>query len=234
MASHELFMTSYPYMYDITPSVFMTSYPIYMVSPILLSWQHNNYTCHLTHYIWHHRDCIYVITPAVSMTSHQVWKSSHLAYIWYHDHSTWHHIHTLWHESSSFMTSQPLHSWHEIFYIWCHFYGPWHLIPYKCDIIATLSETSHPLCLWIHIHYIWHETYCVQTGQQIYLSSHPRYLYLCDHTHSTCLQYVWHHMNCRWHPIHSEWYQTTLWHHTHCIHVITPSISDITSTVAAS
>ena len=31
MALHELFKTSHPYMYDITPSIFMTSYPIYMV-----------------------------------------------------------------------------------------------------------------------------------------------------------------------------------------------------------
>ena len=63
MALHELFKTLHPY--DITPSIFMTSYPIYMVSPILLSWQHYDYTCHLTHYILHHRHCICVVTPAV-------------------------------------------------------------------------------------------------------------------------------------------------------------------------
>ena len=47
-------------------------------------------------------------------------------------------------------------------------------------------------------------------------------------------QYVWHHMNFIQHHIHSLWYHTTLWHHTHCIHAITPNISDITSTIAAS
>ena len=35
MTSHEHFMTSHPYRYDITSSIFMTSYPIYMISPIL-------------------------------------------------------------------------------------------------------------------------------------------------------------------------------------------------------
>ena len=41
MISHEHFMTSHPYNYDITSSIFMTSCPIYMISPILL---HENKT----------------------------------------------------------------------------------------------------------------------------------------------------------------------------------------------
>ena len=35
MTSHEHFMTSHPYRYDITSRVFMTSYPIYMILTIL-------------------------------------------------------------------------------------------------------------------------------------------------------------------------------------------------------
>ena len=41
MTSHEHFMTPHPYSYDITISIFMTSYPIYMISPILF---HENKT----------------------------------------------------------------------------------------------------------------------------------------------------------------------------------------------
>ena len=67
--SHEHFMTSLPYRYDITSSIFMTSYQIYMISPILLSWKQNEYTWHLTHCIWHHSPCICVVTPALSMPS---------------------------------------------------------------------------------------------------------------------------------------------------------------------
>ena len=41
MTSHEHFITSLLYRYDITSSIFMTSYPIYMISPILF---HENET----------------------------------------------------------------------------------------------------------------------------------------------------------------------------------------------
>ena len=177
-------------MYDITHSVIMTSYPIYNVSTILLSWLHNDYTWHLTHNIWHHSHCICVITPDVSITSQPVWKSSHLAYGCHHTHSTWHHIHTLGHQCSVFMTSQPLHSWHQISYIWHHNHSVWHLIPYPCDITATISVSSHPLCLGIHIQYIWHQTHSVRTTATVSditpsipvsVWSHP--LYRWCHTH---------------------------------------------------
>ena len=46
-------------------------------------------------------------------------------------------------------------------------------------------------------------------------------------------QYVWHHMKYILQNIHSIWYPTTVWHQTHCVHVITPSIIVIASTVAA-
>ena len=62
MTSHEFFMTSHTYMYDITLDIFMTSYTIYMISHILLSWQNNDCTWHLTYYIWYHSHCICVIT----------------------------------------------------------------------------------------------------------------------------------------------------------------------------
>ena len=41
MASHVHFMMSHPYRYDITSSIFMTSYPIYRISPIVF---HENKT----------------------------------------------------------------------------------------------------------------------------------------------------------------------------------------------
>ena len=45
-------------------------------------------------------------------------------------------------------------------------------------------------------------------------------------------QYVWHHLNYIWPHFHSLCYHTTLWHHTFCIHIITPRIPVIASTVA--
>ena len=106
--SHPLYETSCPLYLchhsnsidDITATICMISYPIYMISPILLSWKHE-YIWHLTHHIWHHIHCISVVTPPLSMPSQQLWKSSHLAHVWHH---TLHHIHTydinsqyLWH-----------------------------------------------------------------------------------------------------------------------------------------
>ena len=72
--------------YDITHSIFMTSYPMYMKPPILLSWQHNDYPWYLTHSIWPHLHCICVITPTLLMISQPVYVWYHIRYlcdIWY-------------------------------------------------------------------------------------------------------------------------------------------------------
>ena len=130
MTSHEHFMTSHPYRYDITCSIFMTPYPIYMISPILFHENQNEYTWHLTHWIWHHSHCICVVTPTVIMLPQQLWKSSHLAHVWHHTHPTSHQIQTLWYQSSVFRTSQTLHSWHQISYM---------------DMTSTVYDTSSPI-----------------------------------------------------------------------------------------
>ena len=142
MTSHEHFMTSHPYRYDITSSIFMTSYPIYMISHILFyENKKNDNTWHLTHCIWHHSPFICVVTPALSMPSQKLWKSSNLAHVWHHTHTTSLQIQTLGHQSSVFRTSKTLNSWNEISYIWHNIHGLWHLIPYTCDITATISVT---------------------------------------------------------------------------------------------
>ena len=130
----------------------MTSHPVYLWHHIQYIFQYiwyhpycfmkkSDYTSHLTHCIWHHRHCICVVTPALSMPSQKLWKSSNWAQVWHHTHPTSHQIQTLWHQSSVFRTSQALHSWHQISYIWHHIHGLWHLIPYTCDITATISVT---------------------------------------------------------------------------------------------
>ena len=71
------------------------------------------------------------------------------------------------------------------------------------------------------------------SASTVSLSSHPDYR---SYNPIVCMitqpQYVWQHMNYIWHHIHSLWYHTVLWHHTYCIHVITPRIPVIASTVA--
>ena len=140
-------------MYETTPSVIMTSYPIYMVSPILLSWQDKTLP-NISPTIFHITSTVAVSLHPLYQWHHNQYGSRHLAYRCHHTHSTWHHIHNLWHQCSVFMTSQPLYSWYQISYIWCYNHSIWHLIPYTCDITATISVSSHPLCLGSHIQYV--------------------------------------------------------------------------------
>ena len=121
------------YIYDIISNIYDITHTV--------SWKQYEYTWHFSHCIWHHSHCICVVTPALSMPKQLLWKSLHLAHVWDHTHPTSHQIQTLWHQSSVFRTSQTLHSWHQISYIWHHIHSLWHLIPYTCDISATISVT---------------------------------------------------------------------------------------------
>ena len=142
----------------------------------------------LTHYIWHHSHLISVITPAVSMISQQVWKSSPLAHIWHHTHSPWNDIHNLWYQCSVLMTSQPLHSGHEISYIWHLIHCLWHLMPYNYDITPTLSVSSHPM-------YLFYQTQCT------YDNTATIYGIICT-AYDIKPLYLWNQVNYIWHHIH--------------------------------
>ena len=187
-------MTSYPSTYSITPSIFMTSYPIRMLSPYCF---HDNTTT-----IPDISPTIFDITATVSMSSHrwhthlyqciavsmtsQVCKSSHLAHVRQHTQSTSHHIHTLWHQWSCFMTSQTLHSWHQISSIWHYIHSLW--------LHTIIVMTLHPLHSWHHTPYIWNHTHSntniisaiwptiSNTTSTLSVSSNPGYQFY--HTHS--------------------------------------------------
>ena len=89
MTSHEHFMTSHPYRYDITSSIFMTSYPIHMISPILF---HENKTTipgiSLT---------VFDITVTASVWSHPIYQCLHNNYGSLHTWRMYDIIHTLHH-----------------------------------------------------------------------------------------------------------------------------------------
>ena len=180
----QLFMTSYPFVYNITPSIFMTSYPIHMLSPYCF---HDNKktipgisptifditaTVSVSSHRWH-RHLYRCIT--LSMTSQQVCKSSHLAHVWHHTQSTSHHIHTLWHQRSCFMPPQTLYSWHQISSVWHHIHSLGHH--------TTLCMTSSPLYLTSRPLYLCHLTHPIEDiTATIWMVSHPVYL--------------WHHIPC--------------------------------------
>ena len=159
--THSLYVITH-YMYDIIFSMPDITWTLYDITPInvwhhsqyiydiicniydithIVSWKQSDYTWNLTHCIWHHSHCICMVKPTLSMPSQQLWKSSHLAHVWHHTPPTSHQVQTLWLQSSVFRTSQTLHSWHQISYIRHHILSLWHLIPYTCDITATISVT---------------------------------------------------------------------------------------------
>ena len=142
MRHHSHYLCPYTHQIgNITPTLCMTSPPPYVWHclhytrhHILTLWPETTGLCHHTHYIGHHVHCICVITGTVLMISHQLYFWDHIRY------NSQHHIHSIWHDSHC-MTSQPMHSWHQISYIWHHIHGLWHLIPYTCEVTATISVT---------------------------------------------------------------------------------------------
>ena len=105
---------------------------------------------------------------------------------------------------------------------------------------CTLYMTSHPRFMTSqHSTHdikamIYHLTPIIsESTSTVSLSSHPDFRSYNPHfCMITQPQYVWYHINCIWRHIHSLWYHTMLWHHTHCIHVITSRTPVMASTVA--
>ena len=89
MTSHEHFMTSHPYRYDITCSIFMTSYPMYMITPILL---HENKTT-----IPGISPNVFDIIATASVWSHPLYQCFHNNYGSLHTWHTYDIINTLYH-----------------------------------------------------------------------------------------------------------------------------------------
>ena len=108
ITSYPLFMTSHHCSHHILSTAFMTSHTLYMTSQ---TWHHKRYICHLTHSTWHYIHSISVIKPSVSIIPHPL--------------SGWHYTH------------------------------------YMCDIILNMHGLTWtlyditPLYVWYHKHYIY-------------------------------------------------------------------------------
>ena len=75
-------------------ALFVKSYALYMLSPILCVWLPNSIPG-LKAITTAMSSTLYVITPSWSKTSHLLCKTSQVAYVCHYMHYTWHHIHTL-------------------------------------------------------------------------------------------------------------------------------------------
>ena len=189
-ASWPYFMRSHHIMYDITCIVFLTSLNLYMtLNPL---------------YLCHQEQCINYTTPALCMTSHTL-------YVWHHSQYSWHHMNTLCRHTHILMSSQRVYLWH-------------HKNIYDINATAFMKRqqlylTSHPLYL---------------TSQPVCLClQHP--LYCCHH--NNYVSYPTWHMDDIIHTLHDltiTLYETIpqyLGHHSHCIHDIRSCTYEMTSRV---
>ena len=248
-------------MYDITAKICISSYELHMTSHPLFMISHHSmtshplYSCYHTQIVWHHIQCSCAITHTVWLEPHllYVWHQTHYMYdiIWilyditptlYHIkrlHS-WYHIHSI-HDitptlfditTTESVLSHPFYWWHHIMY-GCH--HSWH----TCDIIQTLHDITCPAYDITTLCDI--TTAVFMSSRPVYLTSHQLklllYLQCIVYTTPTLTVtsiplYVW----LIWilYDVTSTLYDFTRlcsWHHTHSIHDITPTVSDITSTL---
>ena len=185
---------------------------------------HIHYTCDITATnVSHHTHCI-DITPSLYDITIGIYIYSIICtieditsslydikppFLWHHTHYIWHRIHAISVITSTvLMISQQLYLWDLIHYIWRHLI---HCIErhihYICNITATVSVSSQPLFGCYH-------TLCMYDITPLF---------------------VYHHIHYK--DITSTFYDITphyLCHHMHCTHDITPTVSDIASTISVS
>ena len=231
--------------YNSIITIFVTPQPLYLFLTLTLSMiLHPWYIWNLTHYIWYHSHCICMVTPALSMPSQKLWKSSHLAPIWYYTHCISYLIHPLWHQSSLFMTSQRLNSWHQISSIW-HYINSLGHHRKICVTSCLLYLTSRPLYLCHHTHPIDDITETTwMVSHAVYLWHHIRYVSdkistkydittLCVDVTTLGICVTSFALQMTSHPLYHTKKQY-LWCHIHFRHDITPAVSDTAPTVSLS
>ena len=139
--SHPQFMTSDHIIYDITCTVFMSSFPQYLTL-------HPLYLCP-------HNPSTYDLWTTVCMTTHPI-------YIW-HICKIHNFISTLWVHTIVETTLHPLHSWHHTHYIRHHTHDNTKVIsaisPPISDTTSTVSVTSNPVYQLYYTHSLYDVTH---------------------------------------------------------------------------
>ena len=168
-------------MYDLTYSIHMTSYALYLWHHIHYVWQHN--TVCFWYHSRHMRDIVWTTDDITYTLSHQttLFMMSHPLRAWHHNQSIRHRTHCVF-----VITKSPLMSYPILYDIITTFV--WHPTHYMCDIICTLYNIiSAPyvitlLYLWHHSHYIWNHIQYV--AQHIHYPCDITATNWCHHSHS--------------------------------------------------
>ena len=158
MTSHPLYFTSYQCYFchqihsidDITPTLFMRSHPLYMLTshPLytktysLYLYHHSHCTCvSHTHFPWYHTLCIYDIACTICLTSDTLYRVSH----------------------PQFMTSR-----HIIYDITCTVFMS--SLPRYLTLHPVYLCPNPPLCMILEQLYAWHHTHFIYYAP--YITSH--------------------------------------------------------------
>ena len=156
-------LISQPLLYDITPTICVTSYALYLTShPLLMSSHYSAYDsttsiCETTSSMQGHIYPIHVTSqPLICVITPTVLTTSHPLFVWHH---------TL-HMCSIFCTIEDItSSLYDIKapFLWHHPHCIWHLIQGISVITSTVLMISHQLYLWDLIRYIWRPCiHCIQ------------------------------------------------------------------------
>ena len=159
-------------MYDITYSIHVTSYPLYL-------WHHIHYV-RQQNTVWgwyptrHMCDILCTTDDITSTLSHQttVFMISHALQAWHHTHCIRHHTHCIF-----VITTSPLISYPILYDVISTFH----------DIIPTIYVTSYALYITSY-QLLMSSHYCVMTSQPLYMKPHP----VCRATYTL---YMWHHIH---------------------------------------
>ena len=127
-------------MYDISYSIHVTSYPLYLWHHIHYVWQHNTVCC------WYHTrhmcDIICTTDDITSTLSHRtmVFMMSQPLQVWYHTHCIRHHTLCIFVITTSLCHHIPTLLWHHTHSI--------------CNIICTALIIAHLQHVWYQTHYM--------------------------------------------------------------------------------
>ena len=170
MLSQQLFVTLYPSMYKFTPSIFMTSYPIGMLSPYcfheaqrLYLTTHPPYLISQPLYMCHHTDGTHICVDvslyqwrhpksvSITLGTH---RASYIIYIISHSHFMTSMIMFYDITNTAFMTSDLLYmTSHPLSRTSHHFM--YDIISAVSDLKSTASVSSHSPYRWHHSHYMY-------------------------------------------------------------------------------
>ena len=157
-------------MYDITYSIHVTFYPLYLWHHIHYVWQHNT-VCFLYH-TRHMCDIICTTDDITSTLSHQttVFMISHALQAWHDNHCIRHHNHCIFVITTSPLISSPI---------------LYDIISTLYDVIPTIYVTSYALYITSY-QLLMSSHYCVMTSQPLYMKPHP----VCRAAYTL---YMWYH-----------------------------------------